>query len=79
MQELTTDQLKAILKTSCIEGTPNQIRLLAIRVSELCRLNGREWVAANAGSLLDQWKRALCRMAENQGPQDTNRISATER
>ena len=63
MQELTQDQLKEILKTPAIKGTPEQIRLLAVRVTELCRLNGEAWVAANAGRLLDQWERILSRMA----------------
>lgn len=62
MQELTTDQLKEILKTSEIKGSPGQIRLLAVRVSELCRMNGREWVMANAAQLLDQWEMILPRM-----------------
>ena len=64
MQELTTDQLKVILKTSVIKGTPEQIRLLAVRVNELCHLNGRDWVSANAGQLMDQWERSLYRMAK---------------
>ena len=63
MQELTADQLKKILNTPVLKGTPEQIRLLAIRVSELCHLNGREWVAANAELLLDQWERILSGMA----------------
>ena len=63
MQELTKDQLKEILKTPVIKGTPEQIRLLAVRVNELCHLNGKEWVSANAGQLLDQWDRILSRMA----------------
>ena len=62
MQEFTTDQLKEILWAPVISGTPEQIRLLAIRVSELCHLNGKEWVAANAGQLLEQWERVLSRM-----------------
>lgn len=63
MQELTTDQLKEILKTQTIRGTPEQIRLLAVRISELCHLNGRDWVAANAERLLVQWEKILLRMA----------------
>jgi len=62
MQELTMDQLKEILNSPLIKGTPEQIRLLAIRVSELRHLNGREWVADNAEQLLDQWERARSRM-----------------
>ena len=63
MQKLTTDQLKEILNTPVIKGTPDQIRLLAVRVNELCHLNGKEWVAANAEQLLDQWERIISRMA----------------
>ena len=66
MQELSTDQLKVLLKASHIEGTPEQVRLLAIRVGELCRLNGREWVKANSGSLLDQWRQVVCRMTQSE-------------
>ena len=62
MQELTADQLKQILRTPVIKGTPEQIRLLALRVNELRDLNGKEWVAANAGQLLEQWERVLSRM-----------------
>ncbi len=66
MQELTTDQLKEMLNTSVIKGSPEQVRILAIRVKELCQLNGKEWVATNADLLLDQWERILSRMADKQ-------------
>ena len=63
MKELTTDQLKEILNTQEIRGTPEQVRLLAVRVNELCHLNGRDWVAANSDQLLDQWDKILLSMA----------------
>ena len=66
MQELTPDQLKEILKTPHIDGTPDQVRLLCMRVSELCHLNGRAWVTARADAILEQWRQALCRMARDE-------------
>jgi len=49
MQELTPDQLKEILKTPHLDGTYDQVRLLCMRVSELCHLNGRAWVTGQGG------------------------------
>lgn len=66
MQELTADQLKEMLNVPVIKGTPEQIHLLAIRVGELSRLNGRDWVLANAHHLLDQWDRVLSCMTPEQ-------------
>ncbi|MEJ2154659.1 MAG: acylphosphatase [Desulfobacteraceae bacterium] len=70
MRELSTDQLKKILNTPYVEGTAEQIRLFAIRVTELCRLNGMGWVADNAGLLLDQWRLALSQMTRENRPHD---------
>jgi hypothetical protein len=66
MQELTPDQLKEILQTPHIDGTSEQVRLLCMRVSELCRLNGRAWVTARADMILGQWRQALCRMVRHE-------------
>ena len=65
MQELAPDQLKEILKTPQIDGTSDQVRLLRMRVSELCHLNGGAWVTARADAILGQWRQALCRMAQD--------------
>lgn len=59
MTQLTVEQLKEILNVTHINGTTEQIRGLAIRVGELVRLNGREWVEAHAAELLAQWDMAL--------------------
>lgn len=59
MQELSEEQLKKLLNASHIEGTTEQIRLLGVRVKELCMLNGTDWVEENSTHLLDQWNRSL--------------------
>ena len=79
MQELTPSQLKEILKTPVIEGTAEQIRLLTIRVNELCRMNGRDWVAAHSGQLLDQWERVLASTETEKRSQGTTGMSSKDK
>ena len=66
MKELTVKQLQELLNTAHIRGTPDQIRMLAIRVGELNALNGREWIAENAPKLLAQWDMVLDRFGPNE-------------
>lgn len=68
MQKLTAEQLKKLLRTTHIKGTPEQIRMLAVRVGELCKLNGRAWVKAHATQLLAQWDMVLDRLAKEEVP-----------
>jgi hypothetical protein len=64
MKELSAKQLKKLLNTSHLRGTPEQIRMLAIRVGELSELNGRRWVSENASKLLVQWYMVLDRYGQ---------------
>jgi hypothetical protein len=67
MKALSTKQLKKLLNTSHIRGTPEQIRMLAIRVGELNALNGSAWVLENASQLLAQWDMVLDRYGQDGG------------
>ena len=59
MGPLTELQLKEILGTHDIAGTPEQIKDFSIRIAELMNLNGEQWVRNNAQRLLAQWYCAL--------------------
>ena len=59
MESLTDLQLKEILGTHKIAGTPEQVKVLSVRVAELMNLNGEQWVRNNAQRLLAQWQYAL--------------------
>jgi hypothetical protein len=61
MKALSTEQLKELLNTDHIRGTPEQIRMLGIRIGELEALNGRNWITQNASNLLAQWDMVLSR------------------
>ena len=67
MEPFTISQLREILGTDRIAGTPEQIEIFAIRIAELAALNGREWVRQNAQRLLYQWHCAIRQWADCNG------------
>ncbi|MGD9364597.1 MAG: acylphosphatase [Desulfobacteraceae bacterium] len=64
MKALSPEKLKKVLNVSHLDGTPDQIRILAVRVGELINLNGHAWVEAQAPQLLAQWALILERNSE---------------
>jgi hypothetical protein len=65
MKPFTISQLREILGTDRIAGTPEQIEMFAIRIAELAALNGRAWVRQNAQQLLNQWHCAIRQRADS--------------
>jgi hypothetical protein len=65
MKPFTISQLREILGTDRIAGTPEQIEMFAIRIAELAALNGRAWVRQNAQQLLNQWHCAVRQRADS--------------
>jgi|GEM_PF-3316033 hypothetical protein len=48
------------LGTRNIPGTDAELKLFAVRIEELVRLNGEMWLMENRKKLLTQWARTLC-------------------
>jgi hypothetical protein len=54
-----TERIARLLGTRDVPGTAEQLELLAIRLQELCALNGRDWVRRHRDRLLRQWAAAI--------------------
>ncbi len=59
MEKMTLDELYRMLGTHHISGTRHELSVLRVRLGELVRLNGEEWVRENSARLLSQWSRVL--------------------
>jgi hypothetical protein len=56
---MSIKQVFDLLETDEIPGSWEELEILSIRIEELTRLNGEDWVRANRKSLLIQWNFAL--------------------
>ena len=56
---MSVKKLFDIFETDEIPGTRKELEILAIRIEELIRLNGEDWVRKNQKTLLNQWDFAL--------------------
>lgn len=61
MKREDSERLFDLLQTRDIPGTPEQLQLLFVRLGELAKMNGREWVGRHRESLLRQWAVAVGR------------------
>ena len=59
MGQLSQKKLFDLLGTRGIPGTPEELKLLAVRIRELVELNGEQWVRKNSQRLLSEWAYAL--------------------
>ena len=44
-----------LLGTEDLPGTPEELAILATRIEELVRLNGRQWVIEHRRQLITEW------------------------
>jgi hypothetical protein len=59
MEHLTVQQVCRLLASQRLAGDAVQVGTLCRRISELCDLNGKDWVRQNRKALLDQWQCVL--------------------
>ena len=59
MGKLSQKKLFDLLGSRDIPGTPEELKLLAVRIRELIELNGEQWVRENSQRLLSEWAYAL--------------------
>jgi hypothetical protein len=55
MKPLSLQTMFKLLGTQNIPGSPRELEILCIRVSELVELNGEEWIRENRQMLIDEW------------------------
>ncbi len=57
---MTLEEVYTLMKTREIPGTPKELNMLCIRIRELRKTNGEEWVKENRSRLLQEWSQTLC-------------------
>ena len=55
MKPLLLETVFKLLGTQNIPGSPKELEILSIRISELVELNGEEWIRENRQKLIDEW------------------------
>ncbi|MEJ2727483.1 MAG: hypothetical protein P8185_03055 [Deltaproteobacteria bacterium] len=55
MKPLSLQVVFKLLGTQNIPGSPQELEILCIRISELAELNGEQWVRENRQNLIDEW------------------------
>ena len=55
MKLLTLEIVFKLLGTQNIPGSPQELEILCVRVSELAELNGEDWIRQNRQKLIDEW------------------------
>ena len=55
MKLLPLEIVFKLLGTQNIPGSPKELEILCIRVSELVELNGEDWIRENRQKLIDEW------------------------
>ncbi len=55
MMPLTLEIVFKLLGTQNIPGSPKELEILCIRISELVQLNGEDWIRQNRQKLIDEW------------------------
>ena len=55
MKTLSLDTVFKLLGTQNIPGSPKELEILCIRISELVDLNGEVWIRENRQKLIDEW------------------------
>ncbi len=57
---MTLEEVYTVMGTREIPGTPKELSILCIRIQELKKTNGEEWVKENRNRLLHEWNQTLC-------------------
>ena len=55
MKPLKLDLVFRLLGTQNIPGSPKELEILSIRITELVQLNGEQWIRENQQKLIDEW------------------------
>jgi len=55
MKPLKLDIVFKLLGTQNIPGSPKELEILSIRITELVQLNGEQWIRENQQNLIDEW------------------------
>jgi hypothetical protein len=55
MKPLTLEIVFKLLGTQNIPGSPKELEILCIRITELVQLNGQNWIRENRQKLIDEW------------------------
>ena len=55
MKPLSLQMVFKLLGTQNIPGSPQELKILCIRISELVELNGEGWIRENRQKLIDEW------------------------
>jgi len=55
MKTLPLEIVFKLLGTQNIPGSPRELKILCVRVSELVELNGEDWIRENRQKLIDEW------------------------
>jgi len=55
MKLLLLETVFKLLGTQNIPGSPKELEILCIRISELVELNGEVWIRENRQKLIDEW------------------------
>ena len=55
MKMLSMNMVFKLLGTQNIPGSPKELEILCIRISELVELNGEVWIRENRQKLIDEW------------------------
>ena len=55
MKPLSLEVVFKLLGTQNIPGSPKELEILCIRITELLQLNGENWILENRQKLIDEW------------------------
>ena len=55
MKPLALDIVFKLLGTQNIPGSPKELEILSIRITELVCINGEQWIRDNRQKLIDEW------------------------
>ena len=55
MKPLSLQTVFKLLGTQNIPGSPKELEILCIRISELVELNSEKWIRENRQKLIDEW------------------------
>ena len=55
MKPLSLEIVFKLLGTQNIPGSPKELEILCVRISELTESNGEEWIRQNRQMLIDEW------------------------
>ena len=55
MKPLSLEVVFKLLGTQNIPGSPKELEILCIRITELFQLNGEDWILENRQKLIDEW------------------------